>query len=124
LAFCVYVSQTFKKKHKPSAKKRTENLERILLAKHTRKYLLSWSYANSLIVSVRDKVCDDDLPLRLGDKIKTNALYVITKTGEKVSVYGFRQKQSFYDKFMEKQWLVLPIFSVMLANKGYHARAV
>ncbi|KAF5712363.1 kinase [Fusarium mundagurra] len=59
----------------------------------------------SSIVSFLHKVCDDDLPLRLGDKVKTNVLTVITKNGEKVSLYGFRQKQSFYDKFIEKQWL-------------------
>ncbi|KAF5970684.1 kinase-like protein [Fusarium bulbicola] len=33
----------------------------------------------SLIVSFRDKVCDDDLPLKLGDKVNTNVLTVITK---------------------------------------------
>ncbi|KAF5243593.1 hypothetical protein FANTH_8172 [Fusarium anthophilum] len=61
----------------------------------------------SLIVSFRDKVCDDDLPLKLGDKVNTNVLTVITKNGQKVSLHGFRKKQSFYDKFIEKQWMVL-----------------
>ncbi|KAF5966593.1 kinase [Fusarium coicis] len=61
----------------------------------------------SLIVSFLHKVCDDDLPLRLDDKVKAKVLTVITKNGERVSLYGFKQKQSFYDKFIEKQWLVL-----------------
>ncbi|RKK64697.1 hypothetical protein BFJ69_g16608 [Fusarium oxysporum] len=53
------------------------------------------------------EVCDDDLPLQLGDVKDTAVLNILTRTGREVSLHGFRRKKSFYDKFIEKQWVVL-----------------
>ncbi|KAL9562653.1 hypothetical protein ACKAV7_013217 [Fusarium commune] len=62
---------------------------------------------SSLIISFLEKnVCDDDLPLKLGDKTNTDVFTVITDNGKKVTLHGFRQKKSFYDKFIEKQWIL------------------
>jgi hypothetical protein len=53
------------------------------------------------------EVCDDDLPLQLGDVKDTAVLNILTRTGREVSLHGFRRKKSFYDKFIEKQWVAL-----------------
>ncbi|KAF4336072.1 kinase [Fusarium beomiforme] len=73
---------------------------------------------------LEQRVCDDDLPLKLGDVVNTAVITIRTRNGKEVTLRGFRRKKSFYDKFIEKQWVVLSTFFEPLSERNDNSQTL